>query len=556
LAQLSTVSAAPRARPLVGWPAPLGLFLATALLYAINLDHPPHPDELYHLLAARGLLEHGLPRIADGVYTRVYLLTWLLARAFALLGESLAVARLPSLLAMAATVTLLFLWLRAEAGRAAAWLAAGLLAVSPFAVDIAQFARFYALQTLAFTAGGLALYRAAAPAMQPGRRLALLALAAALLAFATYLQVTTLIGLAGLGLWALLAAALPWLRDPAVPPGRRRLALLAALAAAILALAALAAGGQLETLWARYRWTPLFNRDQAGSFWYYHFWYNLYYPSLWPLTPLLALAAIAAHPRLGLLAASLLAPALLLHSLAAPKSLRYVIYLQPFLFLLWGLALAWLGPRLRRLAADLLASLAPVVALPPPWPERLAKALLAGGLLFLLLANTATIRTAAMLAGITVPPELPPTRWDLARPALEPRLREAEIVLTTAELETLYFLGDYDMLVSASRLSEMAERQELAPDPRTGRPVIATAASLAAVLDCYATGLVVSPRQRWAVPSQLAPELAELLAARAEPLPLPPASRLVAYAWRHPPAAPRPEACAELPAPRRAGPGA
>ena len=108
-----------------------------------------HPDEYYHILAAQGLLATGEPRIAEGIYTRVYLHTWLVAQSFALFGESLAASRVPSLLATAALVVVMFVWLRREAGNLAAWIGAGLFAISPFAVDVAQFCRFYALQALA-----------------------------------------------------------------------------------------------------------------------------------------------------------------------------------------------------------------------------------------------------------------------------------------------------------------------------------------------------------------------------------------------------------------------
>ena len=55
-------------------------FFGACLLYTINIDRFPHPDELYHILAARGLLESGEPRIAEGVYERVFAHTWLIAR--------------------------------------------------------------------------------------------------------------------------------------------------------------------------------------------------------------------------------------------------------------------------------------------------------------------------------------------------------------------------------------------------------------------------------------------------------------------------------------------
>ena len=78
-----------RSRAASGWVVPLALFVACALLYSINLGRMAHPDEYYHILAAHGLLATGEPRIAEGIYTRVYLHTWLVAQSFALFGESL-----------------------------------------------------------------------------------------------------------------------------------------------------------------------------------------------------------------------------------------------------------------------------------------------------------------------------------------------------------------------------------------------------------------------------------------------------------------------------------
>ena len=122
-------------RTTASWLAPLCLALAAGLLYSINLGRLPQPDELHHAIAARGLLAHGIPSIAEGQYDRVLLHSWMVAGAYALFGDSLAVARLPSVLCMAVLVGLMFVWLRREAGSLAAWLGTGLFALSPFAVD-------------------------------------------------------------------------------------------------------------------------------------------------------------------------------------------------------------------------------------------------------------------------------------------------------------------------------------------------------------------------------------------------------------------------------------
>ncbi len=43
------------------WLAPLVLFAGCLLLYSIHLGRMAHPDEYYHILAAKGLLETGEP---------------------------------------------------------------------------------------------------------------------------------------------------------------------------------------------------------------------------------------------------------------------------------------------------------------------------------------------------------------------------------------------------------------------------------------------------------------------------------------------------------------
>jgi hypothetical protein len=552
----SSSRASPRATALAArhpWIAPLLLFLGALLVYGIGLDDglAVH-DELHHILAARGLIATGEPRIAEGLYERGYLYTWLVALSFRLLGDSLGAARLPAVLAMAAVVALLFAWLRREAGGRAAWLAALLFALSPFAVGTAQFARFYALQSLAFLLAALLLQRALLEPAPAWRRLGRAGLALAALGLAASLQPTSLIGGVGLGLWALLAGGGPWLADPTVP-SRRRLAVAATgLALLLVAGLGLGLGGELAALWQRYRATPLFLEASRGDFWYYHLWYSLYYPSLWPAVGLLALAGLVAWPRPGLLALVVFATAFLLNSLAGPKNLRYIAYAQPFLFALWGLGIAALWERGRDLLGWLVERLERLPPLPWPWSERLARALVVGAGLGLLVANPAWLRTVTLLADVTVPGEEPNIHWSEARPVLAPLLDRAELVVTTAELETLYHLGRYDLLLNRSRLSELpdAERHEFGRDWRTGRPVISRRDSLALVMDCASFGLIVSPVMNWSRDVHLDEATRELIRARARPVPLPPASRVLAWTWEAPAVGPRPADCARLPAPR------
>jgi hypothetical protein len=543
-------AAAYPARPAEGvsfWLAPLLVLIGSLALFCVNLDDglPVH-DELYHLLAARGLLETGEPRIAEGIYTRGYLYTWVVAQSFRLLGDGLLAGRLPAAVSMAALTMALFLWLRATAGTAAAWIAALLFATSPFAIGVAQFARFYGPQSLAFFLAAIAM-----PAVLRGpgglpRRALLGAGALALLLLATHLQETTLLGMVGLAVWACLAVGLPWLADPLVPWRHKLLGMSGLLVLGLGAAGGLWATGELGSLWARYRWTALFNEGNGDRFWYYHAWLSLFYPSLWPATGLLGLIAVVARPVPGLLALAVFAVSFLLNSFAGGKGLRYLAYAYPFLFALWGIGIAELWPRLRDLLSRLAGETGPALGIDRA--QGLGRVLAGLAVAFLLLANPAWLRSVSLLADVTIPPEEPYVRWRQAEPALAPWLNRVETVVTTAELETLYHLGRYDVLLSRSRLEEQApeRRHEMAPDWRTGRPIISRRDTLARLMDCTASGLLISHRLHWQATFQADAAAKALIEERGRPLPLPASSLIMAWTWEQPTGWVPPAGCAEI----------
>lgn len=513
-------------------PAATCIFLGSLALYAINLGRAPHPDELYHILAARGLLEHGEPRIAEGLYTRVFAFTWLVGQMFALFGESLIAARLPSIVTMAILNTILFLWLRNQAGSLAAWLAVALFALSPFTVEIAQFARFYAFQSLFFFAGCIIVYALVCqPLSVSARSIALVTAAALLFALALHTQITTLIGLLGLALWLATVLLVPWLLDPAVSARHKGRLLAIGLAACVALLGVMLATGLLAEFWHRYRSTPIFLAPRADDFWFYHAFYLIYYPSLWPIIGLLCIAALATWPRLVWFAMVVFATGFLLNSFAGAKNLRYVAYAQPFLFILFGLGLAAIVPWLQRAAAAFERQLETNLGSIGLAGRRVSEILLWGSLLFVILANAAFLRTASLLADITVPPQNPDVRWQATRPMVEPLLDEVEVVVTMVELETLYFWERYDLLFSPSRLSEMPGTGEFDADSRTGRPVISTTRSLARVVECTTSGLFVATTLRWGQPQFIDVGTMTFVKNSMTRLDLPARSQLLVFHW-------------------------
>lgn len=519
--------------------APLLVFALALGIYLIGLGRSTGAfDEYYHVLAAKGWLATGTPRILDGLYTRAELYTILVAETFRLLGQSLWAARLPSALASAALVTALFLWLRAHAGPGAAWLGAALLAISPFTIESAHFARFYAVQCLTFLLGVIAVEMATAPGRRWPARVALGAFAVLSLALALYFQMTTAVGLVGLGVWLALGPGLAWLLT--LRPRQRWLVALALVLLGLVMLAGVVASGLARELLFQFRYTPTWAQEGKNQVWFYYLQLLLNYPALLPFGPLLALLAVALRPRLGGLALAILGVALVLHSLAGLKSMKYLAYAFPFLWALVAVALVELWPGFRRFCGGLGHRLAVLVGRPGLGPA-LGVTIPALGLLFAVVANPAVAHSIALLAGLTLPGQEPPARWQKVAPILAPLARDAGIVVDTSELETLYYLGRHDVLISRSRLSEMPlfgrPNRAFEIDPRVGRPVIGEAPALARIMDCRASGLVVSSASRLASPLLVDPAIPHLLAERGQPVLLPPGSHILAWVWHTPAAA-------------------
>jgi hypothetical protein len=361
---------------------------------------------------------------------------------------------------------------------------------------------------------------------------------------ALYLQVTTLIGLMGVAAWAVVALGLPWLSNASL---RARWGAAGAVALiGVVAIAILATSGLLAELAAMYRLPSPYAPGTRNDFWFYHFRLDIYYPTLWPLVVLAVLVGLAYRPRPTAFCASIIGIAFIVHSFAGRKSMRYFTYVLPFLFVLWGIALAEIWPRLRRFLEDVATRALTWLRL--GWLGRAGVyASLALALLFAVAANGAFVRTAATMFGIVIPPMQRQADWAAVRVELGPWLADADIVLTTSELETLYHLGRYDVLISSGRLREFEHEGLFGLDSRTGRPVIAEAEALALLIDCYPDGLIVTSAERWRRPGQLDDPMADLIMARTEEVSLA-AYGMKAYRWERPNDTTRPQACAHLPA--------
>jgi hypothetical protein len=523
------------------------VFLLALLLFSFNLDRAPHPDELYHLLAAQHLLETGRPAIGEGEYWRGILHTWMVALSYEAFGEGLVSGRIPPVLLVALVAPILFLWVRREAGLLAAWLTAVLFISSPFTVEIAQFSRFYALQMLFFVLGGICFFYALTAAASTPRRVALGVSAVLLLALCVWLQITTLVGMVGFGVWA--AAVLVQRvfftasTSPAVRVGV--VALLVGGVAVVGALVTLT--DALELGLAVYRETNLSSMARQDEFWFYHVRFLLFYSTLWSLVGLLALFAVVHSPRLAWFAIAVFSVSFLLMSFAGSKNTRYLSFAPPFLAIVWGVGLAYVLPPLRRFVAAAWARFMETLALPQRLRSIVGGAFAVSVLAVVVLTNPFWLRTATVIADVAVPGETPATQWRVAREALAPWTAGADIMITMDDLGAIYFLGRADVNFNPSKLQELDDYREFGRDSRTGRPTISTPESLKQLLECFQSGFVVSPIARWNDSLLISEEVHGLVSTHAQPIELPDESQLYAWGWKD--AAlpePRPDYCAEL----------
>lgn len=527
------------------------LVVVTLFLASLELSRLPHVDEIYTILAGRGWLESGVPAIADGVYVRARLYSTITGAFFGAFGESLEVARLPALVSGALLVIAVVLWTRAVAGPLAAWVVGLSIALAPLMTSMFQFARFYALHALLFWLASVLVYAALIEASSRLKAAVLLlgALAAAALAF--HLQTLTMVGILGLGAWAMLVVILPfWSR---LEPSRRLLGWLAvaAVAAVLAAFALTETGAGLIEL---YRQTPLAGADTKNHFWYYHLLLLEHYQTLWSLFPITVVVAIAARPKPALFCALVFAVSLFLLSFGGMKNPRYVAFLLPFLFVLWGIALAAVLDGLTRWLRGTVDA-AVDRALPSSGIGRpaLQIVLLAGIGLFLVGANGATSKTALSLVGVDLSAsggglsfsaERDASPWAAARDEIMPLVANASVVMTSRDLYALYFLGRSDITLNKDLLSQITSQgTQFVRDHRTGKPIVSSADAVRRVLACYPDGLVLSDAVGWRQPIVIDDAAADAVAEGTTPVPLQSSRELLVFRWQRPPDASPPADC-------------
>jgi len=447
----------------------LGLSLvifALAIVLRIGLlDIAPEFDELYHLLAARSWINDGTLAILDGEYVRGSYFTKAVASVMAGFGEDLATGRLLTVLVGGLIPVVLFVWVNRAVGLAVALIVAAFTVVWPQGILEAQTMRFYAPQVLAYVMGASALYMAIA--QPPSNRVLWGVVAIASWAIALHLQITSAVGIAA----AIGAAYVIVLFDKISSLRGRIIAIGLTLLAGLLVLAAMYQTGILEKAIAYYRWTPGHAERLRDYHSFYHHQFTRIYGPLWWATPFAALIALWARPRIAFYALTIFFCCFLIHSFGGMKSLRYLSYASPMLFIVWAITAVWIWEMIAaRIGAKVASGVAAVAAI-----GVVALTGFAGEALRFAQGEDyrprEDWRNATAIIG----------DWDTV-----------PFKATTRELHFAEYIGDYDIVVSHSRVTEIVPPVDFTLDFRTGRPAIGAADSVNAMLDCAPEGVMVT----------------------------------------------------------------
>ena len=475
------------------------------------VDHMPLYDELVHFLAARNVRDHGLPMIADGFYERAKLFTFIVAGAITSFGDTLVAARIPSLVASAGLLITMVVWLTRRVDLLAGIVAAGVLCILPVTLDLAILARFYMLHALLVMGMSIALYEAAVPSRRWLSRVALGVLAAILLLLALQLQITTLIAFAAVvaGIGALLMLD-HW---PTVRAFVRR------YPAQTVAGSTLVLATGFALLWSMgfitdLRSAPFWLEGRANRFFYYPVVLAQSVPLFWPLFPAAVIVALLSRRRLAVFCMVVLLSALVVHSIAAAKALRYIYYVLPFFCVIWGCAVSAAAAFARQSRprsivfagqAAALALTAVVVALSQEG-QRAAR----------LVLGRATAQQAVGFAG--------EAEWSPALPVLQSLLSSADRVVTSNAMKALYYLGRYDYELNATSVRETVTGGEFGTDARTGRLAIGTAESTAQVLAMTGRAVVILEEEKIGEPVGVSAAAIDEIVARCSSVDVPPTS--------------------------------
>jgi len=301
----------------------------------------------------------------------------------------------------------------------------------------------------------------------------------------------------------------------------------------VVAAAALIVSGMAEWAWRRATFVDFWAEHDAGNARFYHYLLLDLYPPLWALFPLAVLIAAATRYRAALLCVCVFGIALIAHSVMAWKTERYIFYVLPFFFALWGIAIGGALPWIRS-RTDLLLRNTGLSAHRSRIRSLLSWGLIGAVILFAAFSSPAASYGLKMMTvddadwrwgGYRGHPD-----WEAAAEATAPLLREANVVVASYDVTSLYATGRLDFMLRSAGGGGSDEGVLFGYRSKSAVPTVGSPRALEQVMDCYASGLVFIEGghhgRSWAVDTRMV----DLLEARSTRLATPDRQMYV-YHW-------------------------
>ena len=519
------------------WLQGLVIFVIALFIRSSFLDWPLRFDEFYHILAARSWAIDGSFTILEGEYTRVPLFTALVGWLFSTFGESIEIARLPSLLAGSLNVLLIYLFVNRYVGITAALIAALFFIFDPVAISLSTQVRFYALQGLLFWIAAILVFYGTHHSICLHHRLRIALIIFPVLMLAAYLQPITLIGGVGFAVWIIIEH-----RTVIVDLFRRFVLTHPAWSALIgltLFTVLLLTKNSISDIWVMYRHAPGWLMEYKDNPLFYPYQLIKQYPIFWSFFPVAAMFAIKSNKRIVVFCSVMFITLLLLHSFAGSKYPRYFNYALPFFFIIWGIFLADVFQTFRDLVTQNM-------------PKRLGEhRKISGNVVAITLFAYAILSLSAATyyqrTKYLQTLEASKGKWISAEPLLKQLANQVDIVMVTDNNRAIYHIGRYDYAISPSVVRETETGKEFGRDSRDGGHIIGTAQSIEKILDCTKSGIFVSSERKWRNATfGIDNEGADILLERTQIVQTPSEWDLIIRFWRSPNRNDTPE-CNDIP---------
>jgi hypothetical protein len=123
------------------------------------------------------------------------------------------------------------------------------------------------------------------------------------------------------------------------------------------------------------------------------------------------------------------------------------------------------------------------------------------------------------------------TSWEKAADSIRPLVEESDVFLTSQGHHAIYYIGDFDIEISATGLSDFEESRGTDIDPRTGRRTIAEAGPLRQIVLCNPSGVVVIDKRNWRNAIGVNDSVADFIERHLEEVAVPEEAQMRVYRW-------------------------